>query len=469
MNYHIILITLCGLLVESCGIIQLDKAGIDQQFDGIGGISAGASTRLLLDYPKQQQGEILDYLFKPNYGASLQILKVEIGCDAQSTGGSESSHMRTNTTVDAEVGYEWWLFQQAKARNPDIKLYGLPWGFPGWVANDPITGERNDSAWVNQFTHIEQPVRYIIEWVRAAKEKYGLLIDYLGILNESIYNDDYIKLLRQQLDVNGFSNTRLVATDGGTAVCQDMSADPELSKAIDFVGLHYPSDFSGDYRSYCPTGQRVWASEDFSSYNDVNGAACWARLLASHYVRSGITGSHMWSLVGAYYPGFTWFSSGMFTAVQPWTGHYQDIAPVWATAHVTQFTQIGWHYLKNESGSGLLPQGGYYTTIVDSQSDDFTLNIVKISYEHAACVYQYDHLPDSEKNVSAEKVIFQLDPSMGSPTSLALWRSNFQTDPPILFEQQTDVQVVNGEFSLSVDVGDYYTVSTIRTAKKGNF
>jgi galactosylceramidase len=28
-------------------------------------------------------------------------------------------------------GYEWWLMTEAKARNPDIVLYGLPWSFPG--------------------------------------------------------------------------------------------------------------------------------------------------------------------------------------------------------------------------------------------------------------------------------------------------------------------------------------------------
>jgi hypothetical protein len=34
----------------------------------------------------------LDYLFKPHYGASLNILEVEIGGDMNSTDGSESSH-----------------------------------------------------------------------------------------------------------------------------------------------------------------------------------------------------------------------------------------------------------------------------------------------------------------------------------------------------------------------------------------
>src|SRR5438477_10576964 len=61
-------------------------------FNGIGAISGGGgNSRLLADYPAAQQSQIYDYLFKPDYGASLQIFKVEIGGDTNSTDGSESS------------------------------------------------------------------------------------------------------------------------------------------------------------------------------------------------------------------------------------------------------------------------------------------------------------------------------------------------------------------------------------------
>src|SRR5579859_3700781 len=60
-------------------------------FGGIGAISGGGgNTRLLTEYPAAEQTQILDYLFKPGYGADLQILKVEIGGDTNSTDGSES-------------------------------------------------------------------------------------------------------------------------------------------------------------------------------------------------------------------------------------------------------------------------------------------------------------------------------------------------------------------------------------------
>ena len=55
-------------------------------------------------------------------------------------------------------------------------------------------------------------------------------------------------------------------------------------------------------------------------------------------------------------PGTNWYASSMLTAVQPWSGYYESMAAVWATAHVTQFTQPGWRYLNLDSGSGQLDQ-----------------------------------------------------------------------------------------------------------------
>ena len=59
---------------------------IGPTFDGVGGASGGGGgTRLLVDYPGPQQSDILDMLFKPFHGASLQHIKVEIGCDGDTT------------------------------------------------------------------------------------------------------------------------------------------------------------------------------------------------------------------------------------------------------------------------------------------------------------------------------------------------------------------------------------------------
>ena len=112
-----------NLLVFSCALLFVsrvstlstqytldDTFGPARTFDGIGGISGGGATSVLLpSYPLPQRDEILDFLFLPNFGASLHILKVEIGGDAQSTDGAESSHMHNPWEENYHRGYEWYL------------------------------------------------------------------------------------------------------------------------------------------------------------------------------------------------------------------------------------------------------------------------------------------------------------------------------------------------------------------------
>ena len=102
-------------------------ANTDHRYDGHGALSAGASSRLLYDYPTPQRNEILDYLFKPNFGAALDLLKVEIGGDSQSTDGTEASHAHYRDDLNCHRGYEWWLLEEATKRNPKIVTYALSW------------------------------------------------------------------------------------------------------------------------------------------------------------------------------------------------------------------------------------------------------------------------------------------------------------------------------------------------------
>ena len=56
-------------------------------------------------------------------------------------------------------------------RNPSIKLYGLPWGFPGWV------GEGSG----NLYHNVLKTADYIVRWVNGAKKTHNLTIDYIGV------------------------------------------------------------------------------------------------------------------------------------------------------------------------------------------------------------------------------------------------------------------------------------------------
>lgn len=239
-----------------------------------------------------------------------------------------------------------------------------------------------------------------------------------------------------------------------------MKKDADYAAAVDIIGLHYPSDFE-DFSVCHGLDKPVWASEESSSYDDLNGAACWGRIITSHWVNAQITASIMWNLVGSYYHGTNWYASSMLTADQPWSGWYDVNPVVWASAHVTQFTEIGWRYLANGSGSGALPQGGYYVTLVDPAGSDFTMNIIKIDEDHAPCTRP--KLPSF--NVTAETVTFTLAKSMGHQgQALAVWYSNFENytaDAP-MFQRLADVTPdASGSFTLDVPVGAMYTVTTV--------
>ena len=101
--------------------INLNGDAGGKRFDGVGAVSGGGATSVLLkDYPEVQRSQILDLLFKPKFGASMNALLVEVPGDGNSTQGSEPSHMHTKDDLNYHRGYEWWIMSEAKKRNNEI-------------------------------------------------------------------------------------------------------------------------------------------------------------------------------------------------------------------------------------------------------------------------------------------------------------------------------------------------------------
>ena len=168
--------------------IHLNGSKEGRTFEGIGALSAGGASCLVLDYPEPARSQILDLLFKPQYGASLQHLKVEVGGDVNSTMGSEPSHMHDRNDENYRRGYEWWLMKEAKRRNPAVLLDCLEWGTPGWIGDGKFYSQDNAD--------------YLVKFIQGAKSVHGLQMDYVGIWNERAYDTAWIKLLRKTLDRN---------------------------------------------------------------------------------------------------------------------------------------------------------------------------------------------------------------------------------------------------------------------------
>lgn len=328
--------------------IAVDGAGTGRVFDGIGAISGGGGTsRLLVDYPEPERSRILDYLFKPGYGASLQILKVEIGSDTNSSNGAEPSHMRTPTQVDCDRGYEWWLMEQAHKRNPQIRFYGLEWGAPGWF----------DGGFWSQ-----DNIDYLMQWLGCAQQ-HDLHINYLGGWNEKGWDAAWYGKLKAALVRHGHGDVKVVAADNaGWQVATDMKNDPAFDAATDVVGIHYPC--SAVHCSSSPDAlsldKPLFASE--SGWNNyLTGATRLAAEMNHEYVDSRITAFINWPAAYAWYPTVQMQGSGLLQANEPWSGHY-DLGPtLWTIAQTAQFTRPGWSYV--DSASGYLDGGGTYVTL----------------------------------------------------------------------------------------------------------
>jgi galactosylceramidase len=410
--------------------IRLDGAREGRTFEGIGVLSAGAASRLLIDYPEPARSQILDLLFKPKYGAALDHLKVEVGGDVNSTMGCEPSHMHTRDDENYRRGYEWWLMQEAKRRNPSIMLDCLEWGVPGWIGGGEFYSQDNAD--------------YLVKFLRGAKSVYGLDVDYLGIWNETPYDTAWIKLLRKTLDRKGLKAVKIVAADEVNAwtIVERMKADPELAAAIQVVGVHYPQYASTAAAQGC--GKPLWSTEDgFGGKSGWAGAATVAKICNRNYIRGKMTKTVLWALITSYYDNLPWPDCGLIKANTPWSGHYEVQPNLWAAAHTTQFAQPGWKYLDGQA-CGDLPGGGSYVTLKSTNGTDYSVILETIDAKQS------------------QPITVELSGGL-SAGEVHVWRTNRQEQ----FAHLKTVRPAGGKLAITLDPEAIYTLSTTTGQQKG--
>lgn len=426
-------------------VIQIDGAGAGPVFDGLGAVSAGASSRLLIDYPEPQRSQILDYLFKPGYGAALQHLKVEIGADVNSTDGSEPSQMRTPADHDYDRGYEWWLMSEARKRNPQIILDSLPWGAPGWIGNGRL------------YSH--DMANYVADFLEGAAKKHSLNIAYTGVWNERVYDAEYVKQLRGVLDADGLS-TKIVCCDeypgegaGQWAMVSASAADPALNNAISVFSVHYPWIYN---TATTPAEARasakpLWSSEDqpnsgggpILSRDWAQGGRLLAKLYNRNYLEGGFTKTEIWSPITSYYEILAAPHSGLMYANTPWSGNYKVQSAIWVTAHTTQFAQPGWRY--DDASCGYLQHGGSYVTFLSPDRSNWSTVLETIDARQAQSI--------------------RLRVTGGlSGSAIHVWETNGAKT----FVHLNDLRPQNGFFTLTVDPDSLYTFTTTTGQGKGD-
>ncbi|MDE3066924.1 MAG: lamin tail domain-containing protein [Verrucomicrobiota bacterium] len=418
--------------------ITLDGTNLGRVFEGIGAVSAGASSRLLTDYPEPQRSQILDYLFKPDYGAALQHLKVEIGGGVNSTDGTEPTFEMTRGNFNFTRGYEWWLMQQAKARNPNIILDCLAWGAPGWIGNG------------NYYS--QDMCDYIVNFIKGAQTACGLTFNFTGTHNEAAVNPTetaWIKQLRSTLNAGGLQNVQLVAADewGGawnivTNTACGLLVDPALSNAIARIGAHYPHSTSPVAAQTC--GIPLWSSEDGIGGSSWAAAMKLAKIFNRNYITGKMTTTEIWSPVTSYYDILAAPDSGLMRANTPWSGSYQVAPAIWAVAHTTQFAAPGWTYLEG-GASALLPGGGSIVTLESTNHSDYSIVV------------------ETSDAINAQTITFRLTNGLSTAT-LNVW----QTTQTAQFVHVGQVAPANGTFSYTFQPASVYSLTTTTGQEKGD-
>jgi len=418
--------------------ISIDGSGSGRTYDGIGAVSGGGGTSpLLMDYVEPQRTQILDYLFKPNYGAGLQELYIEIGGDGNSTQGSELSHMHSKTDENYYRGYEWWLMEQARQRNPAVVLDATAWSAPAWVGNGNFWSQ--DTA------------DYLSKWIMGAKSAHSLDIDYVGCRNEKGDNTSWVKTFRTTLNSNGLTNVGIHAFDNWGATSWNwatgMNTDATLKAAVYAIGSHTTSSFGTTKGTAPPAnviaiGKPIWDTEEHVYEHGFQCAIDIVSAFNFNYVNSKITKTIYWYLITAFYSNEPFYDDTMAVAGSPWSGNYTINPALWGYAHVGQFTKVGWKYL--DAASGNLTGGGNYVTMMAPSGGDYSV------------------IAQTSGAKAAQNITFNVAGGLSTGT-VSVWRSNATAQ----FQKQPDVVPVNGSFTVALDPNSIYSISTTTGQQKG--
>lgn len=423
--------------------VNVDGRTPGRIFQGIGGESAGASTRLLVDYPRKERNQILAFLFKPDFGASLQVLKCELGGDINSTEGTEPAYFRTRAEYEhpraryLQRGYETWLMEKARALNPHIRLGLLQWGAPGWLGL-----RRHPFNNYNARFYSQDNADYIAR-VTACLWKFDRLrINFVGCANERMWNVPWVLKLRRALDRDGLAHIHIEMADffHWNSLVQAVRSNPAFAHAISAIGRHYPHYQSTPQAR--ALGMPLWSGEDWSGARPQ--VARMAEILNRNYVQGRMTRTIIWALEESYYKNLVCYRDGLLMAREPWCGHYRVPGVIWAVAQTTQFAQPGWRYLN--SGCRLL-HGGSVVTLASPHRRNFSVII--------------------ETETARAPQTVELHISGGLPTGhvLHVWR----TLPRHYFIRQPDARPRNGRLILRLPPHAIYSITTTSGQRKGSF
>ncbi|RKI38177.1 glycosyl hydrolase family 59 [bacterium D16-51] len=396
-------------------------------FRGLGAVTCNGSSRLLMDYKEEnpdQYWEIMNWLFHPQKGAGLSHVKIELGCDADTSSGAEPATKR-NLRQKANVrrGAGFMFAHDALKINPDITVDLLCWGMPAWVGEKY---ERSEEA------GFKARYRWYKETIDAAYDVWKIKFSYVSPnRNEKDVEIEWAKYLRKALDTEkiqryDYSSIKLVAADEPDTmyVAQKMLEDKEYRDAIDVIGCHYNSYMDKNVKKlHDKYKKEVWFSEgssvatdsifginnteDKESTSGPNGMLDIANRIIIGMAESDMTLYEYQPSVAAYYDGTVYFPKQLIAANTPWSGGYSVTNGLVMSMHFTNFMEKGWRIVGSGShGDGtqenhcIKNTKNTYLTAADGKTGDYSTVITNDSKKARTYKIKVSNLKKASSKVS---------------------------------------------------------------------
>ena len=452
-------------------------------YRGLGTVTCNNSSRLLLDYKEDQPEkywEIMNWLFSKEKGAGLSHIKIELGCDNNTSSGAEPATKRSEEEVaNVNRGAGFVFAHDALSINPDITVDMLCWGFPAWVDEAYDVSEKNG---------FKARYKWYKETIDAAYDVWGIKFSYVSAnRNEkpiekkwTIYLAD---ALENEIDARyDYSEIKIVAADetDTMAVGEEMLKSKKYRDAVDVIGCHYNSYMDKNILKLNEKyGKEIWFSEGASVATDTifgannttdgvttsgtNGMLDIANRIIIGFAQSNMTLYEFQPSVASFYDGSVYYPKQLLAANHPWSGYYQVTAGMVMAMHFNNFIGKGWQYVDSGSyGDGT--QSNHYIT---ETKDNYLTAADPASGNYSTVI----------TNDSAEPRVYQVKVSnlAAAPSAVTVW----ETRSPAAGESYdagwlnpvntlTPVQE-NGIYTYNVTVSPYTMVTLTTTAGQKSY
>ena len=276
--------------------------------------------------------------------------------------------------------------------------------------------------------------------VQCLKKFDGISINFVGCWNERKPDLQWVILLRKKLDAAGLAHVHVELADFfDWNLAKTIKAQPALLHAISAFGRHYPGYASTPGAR--ALGLPLWSGEDWNGAKPFT--ATMAKLLNRNYIQGRMVRTIYWALETSYYDNLPAEGHGPLVAIQPWSGHYKVLGPIWAIAHTTQFAQIGWRYLN--SACELLPGGGSVVALKSPHSNNYSIII------------------ETQDATQPQKLMLLVSGGLPANHVLHVWRSV----PGDMFARQPDVTPEDGSVTITLLPHAIYSLTTTMGQQKG--